>query len=610
MNHTFSFEGADVARLIPFTHPDVTATDTLEPVEPGVWRLVRTFTPKGADAVPAAELAVECQTLYAADFLMVPAVNYNGNPFGDGKEPVGFEHEGQPWSYAFHRTAVPGGTFSRNKDRSFGLFGDRNASSCGFSCSLFRRGGQAVHRLIAPEEEMPRSYLKKGSLADGYREEVMVSHEHPVVLTAYLVASRGDDHAFLDFAWRKNFETVTPWFDEAAIWDLGIEFAQESLWCEDGDFRGFSIGLSYDEKAGGWKRERHYEAGWCGQNISLGCALLKDFLLRHRKISLERGLAALDAWTCAMLPSGLLCTHYDGLLGFSDMASMRIDGCNLGHAAEHFLEAWDLAARCGTDRPAYREAAERILHTAMQAQNEDGAYPSAFFPDGSVATYEGSTGGFFLPAMLALYGLTSDADLLASAVRAFNWYNGQFAARGYSTAGALDTYCIDKESAIPLLSAALLLQTATGKPEYLDAAVEAAYYLATWQWHHSTAYPEGTALHTMAYRTFGGTAVSTQHHHIDAYALRAVPDLLVLAERTGSDLWRQRAAAIWDNATIGISDGTLAVMGRVRPRGGQDEAFLHTRWANPFQVSEWLVAWPTAMRLEVLRKRTSFTGQA
>jgi hypothetical protein len=53
---------------------------------------------------------------------------------------------------------------------------------------------------------------------------------------------------------------------------------------------------------------------------------------------------------------------------------------------------------------------------------------------------------------------------------------------------------------------------------------------------------------------------------------------------------------------IGVSDGQLEVMGKKRPVGSQDEGFYHTRWYHPFDVSQWLVAWPTAFRLEVLRK--------
>lgn len=60
--------------------------------------------------------------------------------------------------------------------------------------------------------------------------------------------------------------------------------------------------------------------------------------------------------------------------------------------------------------------------------------------------------------------------------------------------------------------------------------------------------------------------------------------------------------AIWYNGTQGVSDGTLVVMGKVRPAGSQDEGFFHTRWADDFNVSQWLVAWPGAFRLEVMRK--------
>ncbi len=67
-------------------------------------------------------------------------------------------------------------------------------------------------------------------------------------------------------------------------------------------------------------------------------------------------------------------------------------------------------------------------------------------------------------------------------------------------------------------------------------------------------------------------------------------------------LWKERAQAVWSNGITGVSDGDLTVMGKSRPVGSQDEGFFHTRWGHPpFNTSQWLVAWPTAFRLEVLR---------
>lgn len=59
-----------------------------------------------------------------------------------------------------------------------------------------------------------------------------------------------------------------------------------------------------------------------------------------------------------------------------------------------------------------------------------------------------------------------------------------------------------------------------------------------------------------------------------------------------------------------VSGGTLSVAGRVRPAGSQDEAVYHTRWSRrtlgPYQPTQWLVAWPGAFRMDILRKTRSW----
>ncbi len=74
------------------------------------------------------------------------------------------------------------------------------------------------------------------------------------------------------------------------------------------------------------------------------------------------------------------------------------------------------------------------------------------------------------------------------------------------------------------------------------------------------------------------------------------------ADLTGNPLWRQRAVATWKNGIMGVSDGTLILGGRQFPRGTQGEAYYHTRWQAPGRASHWLVVWPTAFRLETLRR--------
>lgn len=75
--------------------------------------------------------------------------------------------------------------------------------------------------------------------------------------------------------------------------------------------------------------------------------------------------------------------------------------------------------------------------------------------------------------------------------------------------------------------------------------------------------------------------------------------LVISAHDTGVGIASEEAT--WHQSTRGLSDGSLTLKGATRPPGGQDEGFFHTRWGGqPGDVSDWLVAWPTAFRLFVL----------
>jgi hypothetical protein len=126
-------------------------------------------------------------------------------------------------------------------------------------------------------------------------------------------------------------------------------------------------------------------------------------------------------------------------------------------------------------------------------------------------------GAFIIPPLLEAYRRTR---------RGFIFDVSGLLRDGFTTAGALDTHCIDKESAIPVLNAGLQLFELTNERRYLDQAEHAAYYLASWQYHHRVAFPAGSLLHALGYDTFGGTLVSTQHHHIDPYGIAFVPGWL------------------------------------------------------------------------------------
>ncbi len=612
---SFAAGGRAVARLVPYAGKDFAVEDAVAERGPGLFEWTRTFRYLGQDHVRPVRLTLEVEGLYASRYGLIPAVMYGGNAWGTGLEPKGFVQDGQPWTFAYHRTSIPGATYSESEAWSVGLFSAPGQIPGGFACALEPRAETTVHRLVWPEEETPRVYAMRDAYQDAYRGDLRVSRGQTIALKAWVVvapvtAPRHGWHALVDAAWALNARPVRPRFEPEELWEMGVQFALDSLWAEEKGFKGFSIGLAWDPQEQGWVQRQSwkYEIGWAGQNLSLANAMLRDYVLAGERRSLDRGLQCLDTWLKnARLPNGLFRCHYDHLIGLADPKDEVQDACNLGHAAQGYFEAFDLAARCGVRKPEYRAAALGVCDFALKAMNAAGRIGKAWRNDGKTVDPEGTIGAFLIPPLVTAYRATHKAAYLEGAERAYRFYIEAFLRDGFTTAGALDTHCIDKESATPLLKAALELYDVTGKAPYLKWAEDVSYYLATWQWHYSVPFEEGTVLREMGYDTYGGTAVSTQHHHQDPYALIIVNDWLKLAQLTGKAVWKERALAAWANGTIGISGGDLVVMGKKRPYGSQDEGFLHTRWLRPFAVSQWLVAWPTAFRLETLRQNLNWT---
>lgn len=602
--YTLLLDEKEIGRVLPFEDDRFEVNDTFESVRDGVVKWTRTFVYLGPVS-ESGKITMDFATSYEPQYYMIPSVTYNGNGWGSGLEPKGLQRDGQPWVFAWHRTAVAGATYSEGEGIAVSMFSEPPTDMQNYSCSLAAEPGCIIHRLIWPEEETPEVYISRDKYCDAFEAGRIFTPGESFETCAYLTIEaytqpRVSWRKMLDEAWHIQKQLVQPRFNAESVWNLGMAYAKEGLWAEDGDFRGFAIGRKWDGEE--WAQARHYEIGWCGQNASLANSMLADYLRFGNEDSLQRGLAVLDGWVKGgRLSNGLIHCHYDYVLFKKDQPEVQ-DACNLGTAAMNLFEAEELALLCGFERPIYRETALGICDFALSAQSGDGKIGKSWTNDGEPHDPEGTVGCFLVTPFVKAYEITGEKAYLRGAELGYHYYIRELLDNGYTTAGALDTYCVDKESAIPLLKAGIALFRITDNRTYLEWAELAAWYLATWQWHHSVEYEDGSALGEIGYDTFGGTSVSTQHHHIDPFALAFIEDWVELASLTGNEAWRERARAAWANATFGISDGSLTVMGKTRPKGSQDEGFFHTRWGDPFNVSQWLVAWPTAFRLEVLRR--------
>lgn len=324
----------------------------------------------------------------------------------------------------------------------------------------------------------------------------------------------------------------------------------------------------------------------------------------------DKALSVLDSWDkYAFLPNGLMYVRLQCIPDQVDSAlsgniPLDLDTCNLGAAGTYFFRAADLCKKAGIHRPSYEKRAFGLCDFLVQAQRPNGELAKSYFLDGSIDKAHGSVGAFCVLPLFDAWNRTGKAKYLDAALKGVDFYVGEFMKNGYTTAGALDSNCIDKESAAPLLRAAMCAYEATGNSKYLEQAEEVAYYLATWQYHYSVGFPANSQLTKLKVDTYGSTAVSAAHNALDHYGIYYAPEYLKLAELTGKDMWRQRARAIWYNGLQLLSDGTLVISGRVRPAGSQDESFRHTRWVRTdrkhFVAAEWCTVWQGTFRYRTL----------
>lgn len=559
---------------------------------------------------------------YASGYQMVPALQYDGNnclyikdyvdvrnaalPEDEREErraPTYFAgnidpETQEPWRFIWHRASIPGATYSEGGSLSTGMF--LPPDQLDGACSICTKGNSTIHELLWPEQD---SRLKDFSEPEKHIKKPRARREFRAMLVFAPVSEpKTAWHALLGAAWRQYYILKAPSRSYEELWNLGISYAK-LLYTEEPDgFKGFSIGLTWKGK---WVRrsEQKYEIGWCGQNASLANSLLAHAAMTGDEEAKAKGLAVLDAWIAATKPTGLIPTHYDDNM-YTNGFAKTVDACNLGTAAVQFFEAADRAAALGCERPQYDEMARRICDFALKVMDGDGRIGKSWLEsDLSPAVRQGTTGAFLSMALCEGARRTGNTAYLEAARRSCRYYIRELSENGFTTAGALDVFSIDKESGIPLFKGNLMLYSLTGEREFLENAEKAAWYLSTWQWHYTRDYPKGSLLETMRFDTFGGTAVSI-HGGMDPFALNYVHEMRDLSELTGNAQWTQRANGIWRHGQMCISDGSMVVDGKdPRPAGSQDESVSLTLSSyHENSPSQWLVAWPTAFRLEALRR--------
>ncbi len=530
------------------------------------------------------------------------------------------ENSKEPWIFPWWQSSIPGAAFSEGEQYAAGTFLPPDQMDGSFS--IYEDERQSVHKYVWPEQAYPKIPAEsqddellefnlpapgiKPLWENGYRRSIAKRRLFSVIITvSQVLRPKTAWHKLIGQSWEMYKKYIPPKFSTQELWDYGFRFADSLYRRMDDTFESFASGYSWVNNE--LFLSEGYEIGWCGQSARTGVLMLAKAILENDEAAHQRGIKALDSWIGTIGEKGVVSTHANKQQ-FTHYGRNVIDAINLYHACDQFFMAYRYARMLGDERPEYFDAAVGICDFALsRIDMQTGKIGKSWYEDNLEPAVEDGTCGVFLSwALCTGYKETGRKEYLDAAEKSYMFYYQELMSQGYSIGGALDIFTIDKESSIPLLSAGLMLYRLTGSCEYVNCAVDAAWYLSSWQWCYTRKFIPGSAMDESMYDSYGGTGISMQDAWQDPYALLYVHDLYDLAEITGDQTWAERAHAIWVNGMDGISDGTMVIDGRWLPAGSQHEArFMGARYQGPFQ---WLVSWPTAFRLSNILRTDNLLG--
>ncbi len=544
-------------------------------------------------------------------FYMIPCVNYNGNEWGTCQEPKGLERDGEPWVFSTDRIAIPACSISELDGLTVGMFSDNTGDSLDSSASIFCREGKTVQRIYFSHVEYPAVYLRKYVYGEPIIEFIPFKQgeERTFVCYTYVYEKKNERFGYggiFDFVNTHCVKSLKAKMDAKTATEYNFDFIHSLVEKRGSGYIsniGFLPGgehrLGDDKSNYEYRKVCKYEIGWCGQNITVAEMHIRRYLETKDKNDLDIGVGILDTWMARQHSTGVVSVLIDRAFEDGEI----IDSCNEGWLLWKLVWCCELLTKAGVDASKYEKVCKDVAEYYIK-YFAHGGFPQISNPRGEVVTSDGCAGTMLTLGFLVAYKYFGNKEYFERGKEAFDFYYNTFLGNSIAAGGALDTYCIDKESAGPVLRSALLMYEITGDKAYIDKAKQVAYYLMSWTYYHDVAFPTDSDCAKLGVRTTGGTSVSTAHHHLDVWGAYYVPDMVKLFELTGNVAFREQAKILWAFTLQYMSDGELVLHGMKRAKGAKNEAVLHCNWnwsadGKKGQLNDWLVAWVATFQLDV-----------
>jgi len=594
------------------------------------------------------KLALAAEPHFKADQYLFPGINYNGNPYGENM-PQGWEHDGEPWIFAYDRGSIPSCTVSENAHRVFALFAsDADTSSLVSSSSMEKLDdGSFRHLIYWPVTEAPLSYTDKKKFSDRYDSYLTLAPGEEFHTSAFACSGKPRWRHFgfaevFPVAWKRLKHEVPAKRSVAEVARLDKAFQD---WCRRQDDQGYWYGGIIDDKVfragyyesgmsddgytvadydahpelnrwdtdeieqskhlkpGEFVRSPGRDLGFGAQSFQMARLSVQNGLENDVSEDVDFGLKVFRSWIrVRQTPNGTF-------RGYKPNSRPQCDASRAGWALSELARLIRLLEDRGMDAEEFRESGLRLMDNILAQVDSDGNPGSCWSTEtGEVISRGGDGGGYVLMGLARWMDMIGDERILPVLEKAMDYYFRKDIDFFRCAGGAMDCVSVDREGIHPFLTTALILYRTTGNNKYLDFARKAGWYFLSWLYVQNPVYGPETDLYKLDWKPAGATIVGAEHPALDEYACVLLPEFFELSRLDANPLWKEVAGLVWRNSTQGFADEQHRVFhGLERPVGAKNEAIFPTRWSKYAvgekkrgSINDHLTAWGGTYRLASL----------
>lgn len=265
----------------------------------------------------------------------------------------------------------------------------------------------------------------------------------------------------------------------------------------------------------------NFNFGFVGHQPGNGYVMIREGIRARNDVLKDRGAQIIDFWAHnSITPSGCPKTWYDPYP--QTWRGPEIALREVGDGALGILRAWNLEKQHGAEKESWLEACRKIANWVVGSQQADGSFYSHYdYNTGKATKLHTNCTSHIIPFLVEMYFATNEGKYKESALKAGHFIYDDLMNDYRYVGGAIDNpNVMDKEAASMALRAFLALYDTDESKQWMNAAIQTAYFYQTWVVAKDIPIPsdDSTVVFPAHRSVVGQSLIATGHSAADTYA--------------------------------------------------------------------------------------------